>query len=97
MNTLTFEKEGNRWVSDSFQPSKGNIEVCMKFKNKGGGFLGVLRSVDGEEFTPFESGVQGNLGKDTSLLIFNVSGIVPNCYLKIVSTSEPEENSGWRE
>jgi hypothetical protein len=97
MNILAFTQDGNRWVSDSFQPAKGNIEVCVTFKNKGGGFVGVLRSTDGNAFTPFESGSKGNLGRDTSLLIFNVSGIVPGGYFKLVSTSEPDVNSGWRE
>jgi hypothetical protein len=97
MNVLVFVKEGNRWVSDVFQPARGNIEVTVRFKQEGGGFAGVLRSADGVEFTPFESGVTGNLGRNTRLLVFNVSGIVPGGYLRVVSTSEPDADSGWRE
>jgi hypothetical protein len=97
MNTLNFTQDGRRWVSETFRPVRGDIEVVVKFKNEGGGFVGVLRSVDDVEFTPFESGVTGNLGKSTRLLIFNVTGIVPGGYLKLVSTSEPDAGSGWRE
>ena len=96
MAVLTFTKVGKRWESDTIQPAKGNIEVRVKFKNPGGGFVGVLRSADGVEFTPFESGTKGNLGEDTKLLIFNVSGIVKGGYLKIISTSEVEAGS-WIE
>ncbi|MDR1222357.1 MAG: hypothetical protein LBL07_05705 [Tannerella sp.] len=97
MNVLAFVKEGKRWVSDVFQPARVNIEVAVRFKDEGGGFVGVLRSVDGVEFTPFESGVTGNLGRNTRLLIFNVTGIVPGGFLRLVSTSEPDADSGWRE
>jgi hypothetical protein len=96
MNTLNFTQDGRRWVSDAFRPSESNVEVKIGFKNEGGGFIGVHRSMDGVEFTPFEGGVRGNLGKDTRLLIFNISGMLPGSYLRLVSTTEAED-CGWSE
>jgi hypothetical protein len=52
--------------------------------------VGVHRSADGVDFTAHEGGVKGNLGKDTGLLIFNVSGCVPGCYLRLVSSTETD-------
>ena len=90
---LGFSKDGKRWVSDVIQPTSGNIEVSVRFKNPGGGFVGVLRSADGVEFTPFEGGTKGNLGEKTRLLVFNVSGLVPGCFLRLSSTAEVESGS----
>ncbi len=90
---VTFPLE--QWVSDVIQPTEGNIEVRVHFKDKGGGFVGVERSADGVTFTPYESGAKGNLGENTEWVIFNVSGLVPNCYLRIRSTGEPDSDCSW--
>ena len=97
MAVLNFVQDGNRWTSNVFSPTASNIEICVRFKNPGGGHVGVLRSIDGVEFTPFESGTVGNLGRKTKMLIFNVSGIVAGCYLKVLSTAEPDSGCEWRE
>jgi hypothetical protein len=96
MAALSFTQEERKWVSEAFRPAESNVEIRVKFKNEGGGFVGVHRSADGVEFTPFEGGVKGNLGKDTRLLIFNVSGLVPGCWLRLVSSAETEDCS-WIE
>lgn len=96
MATLNFTKEKRRWVSDMFIPSMSNIEISVHFANPGGGLVGVMRSTDGVEWTPFESSTVGNLGKDTRLLIFNVSGIVPGALLRLSSTAEVDDGK-WRE
>jgi hypothetical protein len=96
MAILSITKDGRRWASESFSPANGAAEVRVRFKNAGGGFVGVHRSADGLEYTPSEGGVNGNLCRDTKLLVFNISGVIPGSYLRLVSTSEPEEWS-WIE
>ncbi|MDR2917845.1 MAG: hypothetical protein LBV72_00560 [Tannerella sp.] len=59
MAALTFSQDNKVWASNVIQPTKGNIEVRIKFKNEGGGFVGVHRSPDGVNFTPFEIGIKG--------------------------------------
>ena len=96
MAALGFVQDGRRWLSDAFSPTKGNVEVSVRFARPGGGHVGVLRSVDGTEWTPFESGTVGNLGKGTRLLVWNVSGIVPGALLRLSSTAEVSDCE-WRE
>ena len=97
MAALSFTADGKRWLSNVFQPASSNVEVCVRFLNPGGGHVGVLRSVDGVEFTPYESDTVGNLGTNTKLLIFNVSGIVPGAFLRLVATRETDSGCQWRE
>ena len=97
MAVLNFVQDGKRWLSDVISPSSSNIEICVRFKYAGGGHVGVLRSIDGAEFTPHESGTVGNLGRKTKMVIFNISGIVPGAFLRFISTAEPDSGCEWRE
>ena len=97
MSALNFTQDGKRWLSDTISPTKSNIEVCVRFKNPGGGLVGLLRSMDDVDFTPHEGGTVGNTGKDTRMIIFTVCGIVPGGYLKFVSTTETDSGCEWRE
>ena len=97
MAALSFVQDGKRWLSNVFQPTSSNIEICVRFLKPGGGLVGVLRSVDGVEFTSDNSGTEGNLGQKTKMIIFNVSGIVPGAFLRLASSSEPDSGCVWRE
>jgi hypothetical protein len=87
LTDLSFERTGNRWLSEEYEPSTSNMSVGVKFWDRPGAAV-VERSIDGENWVT--AGAIASAGNDARYVLLNVCGFVAGERFRVTATELPE-------